>query len=117
MVPTTKRKTQKKQDARQQNDLHIAIVLDCSGSMDMVRDETISGFNEQVQTIRGNADVRDGRTTVSLVLFNDSVDVVHKLVPADAVSEISRKEYRPEILENDDVCPLYALLEWTGASA
>jgi hypothetical protein len=49
---------------------HIAIVLDRSGSMSSIWNETVSGFNNQVRTIRESAKDQDVR--VSLVTFSDS---------------------------------------------
>ena len=75
--------------------LHIAIVLDQSGSMSSVKEETINGFNEQVQTIKKNAEKRDGKTTVSLVLFNDDVKFIVKLAEPKVLKELTDKHYTP----------------------
>ena len=78
----------------EQKSLHIAIVLDQSSSMSFVKDETINGFNEQVQTIKKNAKTRDGKTTVSLVLFNNSVNIAVKLEDSTVLKELSSEQYR-----------------------
>lgn len=49
---------------------HIAIVLDRSGSMSSIWNETMSGFNNQVRTIRDSA--KDQDVKVSLITFSDS---------------------------------------------
>jgi uncharacterized protein YegL len=76
--------------------LHIAIVLDQSGSMISVKDETINGFNEQVQTIKKTAENRDGKTTVSLVLFNDDVKFIVKMADPKVLKELTDKHYNPD---------------------
>ena len=70
---------------------HIAIVLDCSTSMHSIREETVEGFNEQIQAIHDSKDYKVGpsvgendacliptdvemETTVSLVTFSTKVD-------------------------------------------
>jgi hypothetical protein len=51
---------------------YVAIILDESGSMNSIREETIGAFNQQVETIKANA--HDMETSVSLVTFNTFVD-------------------------------------------
>lgn len=50
---------------------HVAIVLDKSGSMAGTKNQTINGFNEQIQQIKKNAE--DGKFLVSLVTFDSDV--------------------------------------------
>jgi uncharacterized protein YegL len=75
--------------------LHVAIVLDRSGSMEDCRDATISGFNELVEGIR--ADDRKGglRTRITLVTFNHEVEAVHFKAPLASLQRISRQTYIP----------------------
>lgn len=76
---------------------HVAIVLDRSGSMEAVRDETISGFNEQVGKIRAKAAQSDAeKTFVTLVLFNDEVVFSKFAEPAEALAPIDRESYEPD---------------------
>jgi hypothetical protein len=49
---------------------HVAIVLDRSGSMSSIWNETVSGFNNQVRTIRETAKDQDVRVT--LATFSDT---------------------------------------------
>jgi hypothetical protein len=76
---------------------HVAIVLDRSGSMEAVRDETISGFNEQVGKIRARA-MQDGagETYVTLVLFNDEVVFSKFAEPAERLESLDRGSYAPD---------------------
>jgi uncharacterized protein YegL len=75
--------------------LHVAIILDRSGSMEDCRDATISGFNELVEGIR--ADDRKGglRTRITLVTFNHEVEVVQFKAPLSSLHRISRETYVP----------------------
>lgn len=60
---------------------HIAIVLDRSGSMSSVRQETIELFNEQVETISEHSE-KGGETTVSLVTFGGHYENTEMPPPA-----------------------------------
>ena len=73
---------------------YVAIVLDKSGSMASTKDQTIQGYNEQVQQIRKNA--KDQKTFVSLVTF--SSDVYEHLwnEPAEQLQEASAEDYIPD---------------------
>ena len=61
------------------------------------REETINGFNEQVQKLRGQT--RDDGTTdstfVTLVLFNHEVRFVRFAVPLGTLVEITKEQYVP----------------------
>jgi hypothetical protein len=72
---------------------YIAIVLDQSGSMQSCREQTITGFNEQVQVCK-----RDGneQTFVSLFRFNDNVDAKFFNVSLNQLSEITYEDYKPD---------------------
>lgn len=72
---------------------YVAIVLDQSGSMESCRQQTIDGFNEQVQVVK-----RDGNenTFVSLVRFNDHVDPKFFNASLDQLSEITYSDYKPD---------------------
>jgi len=84
---------------------HIAIVLDCSGSMDKIVEETVSGFNEQVQAVKtgsveGQRDtsgqIVDVQTTLSLVTFSSNVDIPKFWCRApEGVREMDTNEYKP----------------------
>ncbi len=74
---------------------HVAIVLDKSGSMQFTKGATISGFNEQVQAIRAEADAGDFDVYVSLFLFGTTVDEVFFNVDAYNLEELTDETYRP----------------------
>ena len=73
---------------------YVAIVLDKSGSMASTKEQTIQGYNEQVQQIRKNA--KDQEVFVSLVTFNS--DVIEHLwnEPADKLQEANPADYVPD---------------------
>lgn len=77
------------------NTTRIAVVLDGSGSMGSIKKETISGFNEQQQSITKNAAKgrKQGMTTyVSLYTFSD--DTVETLFrDCKTLSPITDEEY------------------------
>ena len=50
----------------------VAVILDRSSSMQSIRNETISAFNEQVDAIKETS--KDMDTKVSLVTFSTEVD-------------------------------------------
>jgi Mg-chelatase subunit ChlD len=71
----------------------IALVVDKSGSMDAVRKQAFHGINEQLQTIKKNAD-KEGLTEVLYIEFNDNVDVKF-LKDAKSLSSIEWVDYYP----------------------
>jgi hypothetical protein len=80
------------------------IILDESGSMESIKQATISGFNELVQTIRG-IETRhpEQQHFVSLVTFNGlGVKTILDKAPVDTIKEIDPNSYKPGSLT-----PLY----------
>lgn len=73
---------------------HIALVLDKSGSMQGCLNETITGFNSQLEVIRKNME-KGGETTVTLVTFNENVQILQEAVNADSVQGIDYQSYQP----------------------
>lgn len=63
MMPRKKKQTERK--------TYIALVLDSSGSMSSVRDDTIGGYNTNLEQIKANADL-GGETRVSLFMFGEA---------------------------------------------
>jgi uncharacterized protein YegL len=73
---------------------YVHIILDKSGSMQIIRAETISHFNEQVQELQKKT-TEDMETMVSLTVFDGEVE--HKFLrqPVKSLQEIGPKDYRP----------------------
>jgi hypothetical protein len=72
---------------------HIAVILDRTGSMESIRDDTIGGFNaflnEQKQ--------QPGKATLTLVQFDsqDPYEVIHQVKTIKEVPELTKKTYVP----------------------
>jgi uncharacterized protein YegL len=73
---------------------HIALVLDKSGSMIGCVNETIAGFNSQLEVIRDNM-IKGGETTVTLITFNTDTNILQNAVHADSVRNITPETYTP----------------------
>jgi len=77
--------------------VHNLFILDESGSMDCVREATVRGFNELVQTVQALArEFPDKRQLVSLTTFNDEA-ITEKLFmqPAAALQPLTLADYEP----------------------
>jgi uncharacterized protein YegL len=73
---------------------YVAIVLDKSGSMKSRKAVTVSGFNEQIQTLIASGH-KGGETFASLVLFDDSVSADFFNVPVFSLREMTEDAYMP----------------------
>lgn len=80
------------------------IILDESGSMSAIKNATISGFNEVVQTIKGiEKKFPEQQHFISLVTFNGlGIKTLLDKQPAVSLALIDEKSYRP-----DSMTPLY----------
>lgn len=68
----------------------VTFVLDRSGSMEIVKEQTIAGFNTYVETLR-SVDV-----AFSLITFDSvSVDKVYVRVPINLVAHLTNATYQP----------------------
>lgn len=75
---------------------HYLLILDKSGSMSSVRDVTISGFNEQIQTMKNLSKKYDNQKYfASLITFNNEVteNFIDKSI--EDIEEIDTKSYQP----------------------
>lgn len=71
---------------------HIAVLLDRSGSMGAVKDETISGFNYFLKEQKAAGD----NASFTLVQFDsESTDVVHEARPVRDVPDLNQDTYQP----------------------
>lgn len=73
---------------------YIAIVLDRSGSMMTGLQQTISGYNEQIEAIKNGLDPSI-ETLVSLVTFNEGVTPVFLNEDASSLTKLDNKSYVP----------------------
>lgn len=69
----------------------IAFVLDESGSMGMVKSDTIGGFNEYLNSQRKNTD----ETKVTLCKFSYLVQNMYTNMPISEVSDLTEQTYIP----------------------
>ncbi|MBV12223.1 vWA domain-containing protein [Rubinisphaera sp.] len=69
----------------------ITLVLDRSGSMESVKESTITAFNEFVSS---QIEV-EGQATMSLVQFDNEYDVLYEAIPIEQVSELTAETFVP----------------------
>ena len=67
----------------------LVFILDRSGSMAGLEDDTIGGFNAMIEKQKGEP----GEAYVSTVLFDNEREVIHDRVDVQKVAPMTRKEY------------------------
>ena len=67
----------------------IVFILDRSGSMAGLEEDTIGGFNAMIRKQRGEA----GQALVSTVLFDNHTEVIHDRVDIQNIPPMTRKDY------------------------
>lgn len=67
----------------------IIFIIDRSGSMSHLTQDTIGGYNSFLEEQKKN----DGDANVTTILFNESVHVVHDRVPIQHVPALTKSEY------------------------
>lgn len=70
----------------------LVFILDASGSMADLVDDTIGGFNSMIERQRRES----GEALVSTVLFDDESRVIHDRVPLRRVEPLTRAQYAPD---------------------
>lgn len=72
---------------------HITVVLDRTGSMESIRDDTIGGFNAFLEKQKAEP----GSATLTLVQFDsqDPYEVIHHFKPVVLIPELTRETYVP----------------------
>ena len=71
------------------NSLEVVFILDRSGSMGGMEEDTIGGFNS---TLKKQKD-KDGEVIWSTVLFDDKHEVIHDRVPIERVEKLTEDDY------------------------
>ncbi len=76
-----------------QDYMHITVILDRTGSMEPIRDDTIGGFNGFLNKQKEEP----GKATMTLVQFDsqDPYEVIHRFVPIRDVNELNRETFVP----------------------
>jgi len=67
----------------------VVFILDRSGSMNGLEKDTIGGYNKLLEEQK----LLPGDVTVSTVLFNDAIEVIHDRVSIKEVNAITENEY------------------------
>lgn len=70
----------------------VSFILDKSGSMQSVKDATISGFNEYIQTLKKSG----GEYEFSLSLFDTEISILYTDEPIKNVKELNAEVYSPD---------------------
>jgi len=72
---------------------HITIILDRTGSMESIREDTIGGFN----TFLKEQKEIPGKVTLSLIQFDtvDPFEIIHDMKPIEHVQPLTRETYVP----------------------
>jgi hypothetical protein len=72
---------------------HISVILDRTGSMESIRDDTIGGFNAFLNAQKAEP----GSATLTLVQFDsqDPYEIVHQFKPLADVPELTRQTFVP----------------------
>jgi hypothetical protein len=83
----------KKKNHAKTDYVHIAVILDRTGSMESIRDDTIGGFNAFLQ----KQQAEPGKATLTLVQFDsqDPYEVVHTFMPLSKVPALTRETFVP----------------------
>ena len=78
--------------------VHNLIILDESGSMHSIKETTIQGFNEIVQTVKGlESEHPEQEHFISLITFNGiRQNLVHFIDPARRLDQLDSSSYRPD---------------------
>jgi uncharacterized protein YegL len=74
---------------------HVAVVLDESGSMEKTKVETISGINEQFETLKALV-TPDHEIRMTLVVFGSTVRVQYIDRPLNEIEMVSEETYTPK---------------------
>jgi len=78
-----------KRASKKESKVEVVFVLDRSGSMTGMEDDTIGGFNSMLQKQQKEG----GEIIWSTVLFDDMHEVIHDRVPIDKVKPLTEDEY------------------------
>jgi len=72
---------------------HTTVLLDRTGSMELIRDDTIGRFNAFLEEQREAG----GRATLTVVQFDsqDPYEVLHGMVPVADIPDLTRESYVP----------------------
>lgn len=69
----------------------IVLIVDKSGSMNTIKNDTIGGVNSFLKSQKEE----DGETTITLVLFDSDTNVVYQSIDIQSAAELTNKTYIP----------------------
>ena len=73
------------------------IIIDESGSMEVIKQRAINSVNETIQTIRAAQERNENQEHfVTLVSFNDRVKTINDCAAIDKVQELTAASYQPD---------------------
>lgn len=87
-----------------ENLTELVFILDKSGSMGRLREDTIGGFNSMIEEQKA----QDGEAYVTTVLFSSEREMLHDHIAVSAVKTMTNEDYVP--------CGLTALLDAIGTT-
>lgn len=76
----------------EKTNLEIVFILDESGSMCNLREDTIKGYNKILEEQKG----KEGKAIVTAVAFNEFNRVIHNAEDIEKVKPITSKDYHPD---------------------
>lgn len=83
----------KGEHSKKKNYTHISVILDRTGSMESIRDDTIGGFNTFLKGLKDQT----GTVTLTLAQFDsqDPYEIIHRFEQIGNISELTLKTYVP----------------------
>ena len=73
------------------------IIIDESGSMEVIKQQAINSANETIQTIRAAQERNENQEHfVTLVSFNDGVKTINDCAAIDNIQELTAESYQPD---------------------
>lgn len=72
------------------NLVEVGFVIDASGSMGHLRNDTIGGFNSVIESQKS----QEGETRISAVVFNSNVKTVYENTPVDDIVPLNNDTYK-----------------------
>lgn len=73
----------------QNKTLEVVFILDRSGSMGGMEEDTIGGFNSALKKQKS----KDGEVIWSTVLFDDKIEVIHDRTPIEKIEKLTEDDY------------------------
>lgn len=69
------------------NEMDVVFLLDRSGSMGGIEEDTIGGYNSYIESQKGK------NVKVTTVLFDDKYEILHNREDVDSIKKLTKKDY------------------------